>query len=72
MPSRIVSSSMVGPALTRFRTETRALATDAGARAKFDRYWRRFGIGIHLIRWFMLPSIRRAAERAYRARTRMA
>ena len=30
----------LGPALTRFVTETRAVATDATARAKFRRYWR--------------------------------
>ena len=62
----------VEPGLTRFRTETRALATDAAAREKFDRYWRRAGIGIHLIRLLMLPSMRRAAEREYRSGIRAA
>ncbi len=57
----------LGPALTRFRTETRVLATDDGARRKFGRYWRTFGAGIVLIRWLLLPALRREAERRYRA-----
>jgi hypothetical protein len=56
----------LGPALTRFRHETRVLATDEGARHKFRSYWRRFGIGILLIRRLVLPAIRREAERRYR------
>ena len=35
---------------------------DDAARAKFRRYWRVFGIGILLIRWLVLPAIRREAE----------
>jgi hypothetical protein len=53
----------LGPALTRFRTETRALATDEEARKKFLRYWRWARAGIVLIRWLMLPALRREAER---------
>lgn len=53
----------LGPSLTRFRTETRVLATDDGARQKFRRYWRIFGVGIVMIRWLLLPALRRAAER---------
>jgi hypothetical protein len=53
----------LGPALTRFRTETRVLATDARARVKFRRYWRWAGLGIVLIRWLLLPALRREAER---------
>jgi len=45
------------------RTETRVAATDAAARTKFLRYWRRFSPGIVLIRWLMLGPIRRDAER---------
>jgi hypothetical protein len=56
----------LGPALTRFRTETRVVATDEAARKKFQRYWRMFGIGILLIRLLMLPKLRREAERRYR------
>jgi hypothetical protein len=55
----------LGPDLTRFRTETRVLATDAGARRKFDRYWRLAGPGIVLIRILTLPILRRAAEQRY-------
>ena len=51
---------------TRFATETRAVATDDGARAKFRRYWRTFGIGIAAIRWLLLPAVRREAERRWR------
>lgn len=58
-----IEAEPLGPALARFRTETRVLATDAGARAKFLRYWRWAGIGIVLIRWLLLPAVRRAAER---------
>jgi hypothetical protein len=54
------------PALTRFRTETRVLATDAAARRRFRRYWRFFGLGILLIRVLLLPAVRREAERRYR------
>jgi hypothetical protein len=46
-----------------FRTETRAVATDAGARAKFRWYWARFSPGIVLIRWMMLAPLKREAER---------
>lgn len=56
----------LGPALTRFRTETRAQATDASARRKFTLYWLAFSIGIHFIRWNMLRAIRREAEAASR------
>jgi len=60
-----IEAEPVGPALTRFRTETRAVATDEPARRKFRRYWRIFGIGIVLIRWLLLPAVRREAERQY-------
>ncbi len=53
----------LGPALSRFRTETRVLATDEAARTKFGRYWRWAGLGIVLIRWLLLPALRREAER---------
>jgi hypothetical protein len=51
-----------------FRTETRAVATDAAARVRFRRYWAFFSPGIDLIRWFSLLPLKREAER--RARTR--
>lgn len=46
-----------------FRTETRALATDASARAKFRRYWSFVSPGILLIRQVMLGPIKAKAER---------
>jgi hypothetical protein len=56
----------LGPDRTRFRTETRAAATDEEARRKFLRYWRWASFGIVGIRWLLLPAIRREAERRYR------
>ena len=46
-----------------FRTETRAVATDADARTKFRWYWARFSPGIVVIRWMMLAPLKREAER---------
>jgi hypothetical protein len=45
-----------------FRTETRAVSTDAGARAKFRAYWSFLSPGIRLIRWSMLRPLRAEAE----------
>lgn len=45
-----------------FRTETRAIATDAFARSKFRLYWSALSPGIILIRWMMLRPLRRQAE----------
>ncbi len=59
----------LGATLTRFRTETRAVATDGAAQRKFLRYWRWARFGIVLIRWLLVPALRREAER--RARTAM-
>ena len=57
----------LGPAFCRFASETRAVATDDQARIKFRRYYRRVGIGILMIRWFLLPALRRESERRWRA-----
>jgi hypothetical protein len=46
-----------------FRTETRAVATDATARAKFRRYWSLFSPGIRVIRWSLLRPLKSEAER---------
>ncbi|MEZ5294025.1 MAG: hypothetical protein R2745_23280 [Vicinamibacterales bacterium] len=46
-----------------FRTETRAVATDAAARARFRRYWAFASPGIALIRWLSLLPLKRDAER---------
>jgi hypothetical protein len=48
-----------------FRTETRAAATDARARAKFRRYWTMLAPGIIVIRMAMLPALRAAADRRW-------
>jgi hypothetical protein len=61
-----LETELLGPALTRFRTETRVVATDEMARRRFRRYWRLFGSGIVLIRLLLLPRLRREAERRYR------
>jgi hypothetical protein len=45
-----------------FRTETRAIATDAAARARFRRYWAFASPGIGLIRWLSLRPLKRDAE----------
>lgn len=58
------------PELTRFATETRVAATDEQARAKFRRYWRKFGAGIVLIRLILLPAVRRRAEKLWRVEKR--
>jgi hypothetical protein len=50
-----------------FRTETRAVATDANARARFRRYWAFASPGIWLIRRLSLGPLKRAAERTSRA-----
>lgn len=67
-----LEAKALGSALTRFATETRVVATDAHARAKFRRYWRVFGIGIVLIRRLLLPAIRGQAEQQWRSADRSA
>lgn len=51
---------------TLFRTQTRALGTDQEAKRRFRRYWRTFKAGIILIRWLLLVTVRREAERRFR------
>jgi len=46
-----------------FRTETRAMATDATARARFRLYWAFTSAGIELIRRLSLQPLKRDAER---------
>jgi hypothetical protein len=46
-----------------FRSETRAIATDRTARAKFRRYWSLLSPGIIAIRWTMLRPVKYEAER---------
>jgi hypothetical protein len=49
-----------------FRTETRAVATDAQSRTKFRRYWALLSPGIIAIRWALLRPLKREAEREAR------
>ncbi len=57
----------VGPALTQFASETRAVSTDDQARAKFRKYWRLARVGIVAIRRLLLPALRREAERRWKS-----
>ena len=50
-----------------FRTETRAVATDAAARARFRRYWAFASPGLALIRRLSLQPLKRDAELRARA-----
>jgi hypothetical protein len=65
-----IETEPLGPALTRFRTETRAVATNEAARQAFRRYWRWAGWGMIAIRWLLLLRLRREAERRYRLTSR--
>jgi hypothetical protein len=56
----------IGANASIFRTETRAAATDAAARAKFRQYWSFLSPGIILIRWASLRPLKREAERRAR------
>ncbi|HEY7614794.1 MAG TPA: hypothetical protein VH764_17480 [Gemmatimonadales bacterium] len=49
-----------------FRTETRAVATDAAARTRFRPYWTLVSPGVVLIRREMQRQVKRAAERRHR------
>ncbi len=64
-----LEATQLAPELTRFATETRVVATDDEARVKFQRYWRKFGAGIVLIRLVLLPALRKQAERLWRSQT---
>jgi len=60
-----LEAAEIGPGLTRFGQETRAVATDLQARIRFRRYWRWARVGIIAIRLLMLPAIRKEAERRW-------
>ena len=53
-----------------FRTETRVVPTDAGARRTFRWYWARFSPGIIVIRHALLRGVKQDAERQYSAQER--
>lgn len=61
-----VETIPLGDERTCLRSETRVVATDAEARRLFLRYWGLARFGIILIRWLLLPAIRRDAERLAR------
>jgi hypothetical protein len=50
-----------------FRTETRAVATDAEARKRFRRYWSFLSPGIIAIRRLIVPQVKSEAERRWRS-----
>jgi hypothetical protein len=56
----------IGPARSRFRTETRAVTTDPTARARFRSYWALVSPGVRTIRRESLRLVRREAERRLR------
>jgi hypothetical protein len=56
----------VGEGGSIFRTETRAVATDAAARARFRKYWAFASPGISAIRWLSLRPLKQDAERRAR------
>ena len=58
----------IGPAASVFRTETRAVATDPEARARFRRYWAFLSPGIKLIRLLALRPVAAAASKRALAR----
>lgn len=55
----------ISPTESLFRTETRAIATDPTARAKFRRYWSFLSPGIIVIRLAILRPLKIEAERRY-------
>ena len=59
----ILRADAIGATTSIFRTETRAVATDASARTKFRRYWSFLSPGIFLIRRMMLGPLKAEAER---------
>ncbi len=63
-----LETEVLGPALTRFSHETRAVGTDAQAKHSFRRYWRWARVGIIAIRLLLMPAVRREAERRWAAR----
>ena len=62
-----IRAEPLGPATSRFCTETRVVTTDAEARKRFRRYWTMVSPGVRLIRRESLRLVRLDAERRYRA-----
>ncbi len=63
-------SEPIGASDSMFRTETRAIATDAGARRTFRRYWSLLSPGIIIIRWTLLQPLKAEAEHRARQQAR--
>ena len=53
----------IGESSSMFRTETRAVATDSTARARFRQYWSLVSPGVSTIRWLSLRPLKHEAER---------
>ena len=62
-----IRAEPLGPATSRFYTETRVATTDADARKRFRRYWTLVSPGVRLIRRESLRLVRADAEHRYRA-----
>jgi hypothetical protein len=62
-----IRAEPLGPAASRFYTETRVATTDAESRRRFRRYWTMLSPGIRLIRRESLRLVRSGAEGRYRA-----
>ena len=62
-----IRADSLSDSLSIFRTETRAIATDAHARSTFRRYWACLSPGIIVIRWALLGPVKKEAERRTRA-----
>ena len=61
-----IRAEPLGPATSRFYTETRVATTDAVARKRFRRYWTMVSPGVRLIRRELLRLVRSDAERRFR------
>jgi len=62
-----IRAEPLGPAASRFYTETRVATTGADARKRFRRYWTMVSPGVRLIRRESLRLVRADAEHRYRA-----
>jgi hypothetical protein len=62
-----IRAESLGPATSRFYTETRVATTDPEARRRFRRYWTMVSPGVRLIRRESLRLVRADAERHYQA-----
>jgi hypothetical protein len=64
-----LEAAPLGPAASRFSTETRVSTTDPRSRALFRRYWAALSPGILLIRHQSLKLVKGDAERRFQAST---